>query len=521
MFTRRELLIGSGLAMALPRGSAAEPRNLSDLLETIRTRYGLPGVAAVVADKTGILANGVCGVRKMGEPGLIPPTAHWQLGSITKTFTATLTAILVQRGLLKWESTLREIYPEHVRVMASAVPGITVKQLVTHHSGFGGDVIPWEGVKETNAPNLTLSERRQHMAVLALKTKPSFPPGEKYEYSNQGYNLLGAALEKVSGKPWEELIRTEIAKPLGIASLVFGEPALERPAEEPWPHEREKQRWKPVPPVPPKMYGYFVCNPAGGVSLALPGVAKWVHAHLKGSGILDAESFHTIHTSLQEGGVPAFGVGTGSPALGRTLTHSGSNGRNFANLMILPDRGLGVFLAVNAVPPDDSPANWALWNTLLATALPGKWPTPATTPPSPSADGMIEGEALEVVRIDGGSMEFQEQASCSGKFQLWWAGAKDGNKLVVRFRVPRAGRYTIQATCAKNSDYGDATLALGNLSKRLSFKTKALRWDAVDLGDVDLTAGPHDLTVTAHGSAGQNGVACHLGLDVLTIRAVR
>ncbi len=526
MLTRREMLIGSScsiLAATLANdiSFAAEPQRLDDLLESIRKRFGLPGMAACIVNRNQILASGVCGFRKMGEKSLNPPTAHWQLGSITKTFTATLTAILVQKGQLSWDRTLKDIYPEHVAIMSPKVAGITVRQLITHKSGFNGDVIPWEGTKETNAPKLTLTERRQKAVVLALKSKLLFNPGAKYEYSNQGYNLLGAALEKVAGHPWEELIRNEIVKKVGIASLVFGEPALERPNEEPWPHVLEGQQWKPVHAVEPKMHGYFICNPAGGISLTLAGAAKWMQAHMnkeKGSSLLSAESFKTIHSTEEEGGVPAFGIGTQSPILGKSLSHNGSNGRNYANLMILPERELGIFVAINAVPPDGSLANWMLWNSMLATAFPGTWPMPAMKPPAPAANGTIEGEALEVVRQTGGRVEFQNFDNASQKFQLWWAGAKDGNKLVLRFQIPRAGRYTIEATCAKNADYGDVNINIGSIDKQVSFQSKKLQWEKITLGDTPLAAGSHDMTITAHGNAGQRGIECHLGLDVLTIR---
>ena len=65
-------------------------------------------------------------MRRMGEPGLVSPDPHWQLGSITKTFTATLAALLIERGKLTWDTTLAQIYPEHIRIMAPRVGTITI-----------------------------------------------------------------------------------------------------------------------------------------------------------------------------------------------------------------------------------------------------------------------------------------------------------------------------------------------------------------------------------------------------------
>jgi CubicO group peptidase (beta-lactamase class C family) len=264
---------------------------------------------------------------------------------------------------------------------------------------------------------------------LDVRDPLDFEPDSRSQYSNRGYNLLGAVLERVAGRSWEQLIVEELTRPLGINSVVFGEPALGDPTREPWPHVVEKNRWKVVLPVPQTMYGYFVCNPAGGISLTLEGVARWMQAHLNGekrgeqsgeraASILSTEMFKTIHTSREQGGVTAFGINSLSPALGRSLNHNGSNSRNYANLMILPERGVGVFFATNVVPPPNTPSQFLIWNTLVARALEGHWPKPSLAPPEPNARGTIEGEALEVVKITGGSLDFQNFKRISGQFQI-------------------------------------------------------------------------------------------------------
>jgi len=79
----------------------------------------------------------VCGVRRIGEPGAVAADPHWQLGSITKTFTATLTAMLVERGKLKWDTTLREIYPEHTKIMAPGIADVTIRHSSPTAAGWG------------------------------------------------------------------------------------------------------------------------------------------------------------------------------------------------------------------------------------------------------------------------------------------------------------------------------------------------------------------------------------------------
>src|SRR5262249_4103805 len=141
-------------------------------------------------------------------------------------------------------------------------------------------------------------------------------------------------------------------------------------------------------------------------------------------------------------------------------------------------------------------------------------------PPQPNAAGEIEGEALDVAHVDGGRVQFQNVPQLSGHWQLWWTGAKDGQRLLLRLMVPAQGHYVIDGTFARNRDYGDATFALGGLRARLSFRSDRLGWEAMPLGETLLEAGVHELAVTAHRNAGEDGIACHLGLDLLRFRRI-
>jgi hypothetical protein len=156
---------------------------------------------------------------------------------------------------------------------------------------------------------------------------------------------------------------------------------------------------------------------------------------------------------------------------------------------------------------------------MLSFAQPGR-PAPALAPPPPDAAGNIEGEALDVAHVGGGHIGFQSFPHLSGRWQLWWTGAKDGQQLLLRLMVPAAGRYAIDGTFARNRDYGDATFTLRSLRTRLSFRTDTLVWETIPLGEVLLQSGVHELTVTAHGNAGEGGLFCHLGLDVLRLRQI-
>ena len=89
---------------------------------------------------------------------------------------------------------------------------------------------------------------------------------------------------------------------------------------------------------------------------------------------------------------------------------------------------------------------------------------------------------------------------------------------MLRFQVPHRGRDAVDGEFCRAADYGDVTLQLGSIQKRLSFRAAQLGWDRIALGREILAGGAYDLTVTAHGNAGQNGITCHLGLDSLRLQ---
>lgn len=499
------------------------PFDLGPALEQIRRRCGVPAVGAIAVSTDRVLARGVAGFRKMGEPGLVSVDAHWQLGSLTKNFTGTLAGQLVERGGLSWDATLRQLFPEYLPVMAPNVPDITIRHLMTHHSGMvHPDPYGWPGGPEINAPGLTLSQRRQRAVPAALKGPLLFVPGTRFSYSNRGYNVLAAVLERLTGRSYEELVVREIAQPLGLGSIRFGEPALDDPNREPWPHVSNGSSWKPTQPVPRDQYGYHIANPVGGLSLTLDQCALWMQAHLRGEqagGIVSPATFKLLHTPLEQGGVPPFGVTPAEPLLGRSIWMAGTNLRNLAEYKILLDRGAAILSVINANPPNDNPHTFFLMQTALAFAQPGR-PAPALAPPQPDAAGNIEGEGLDIAHVGGGEVQFQSFRQLSGRWQLWWTGAKDGQQLLLRLMVPVTGRYAIDGVFARNRDYGDATFALRGLRTRLSFRADRLAWETMPLGETALEAGVHELAVTAIGNAGEGGIACHLGLDVLRLRQI-
>jgi D-alanyl-D-alanine carboxypeptidase len=172
-----------------------------------------PGAAAIVVlDGEEVLRKGY-GLANVELQVPNGPEMVFELGSVTKQFTAAAILMLAERGQLRIEEDVTKYlpdYPTHGRK-------ITIEHLLTHTSG-----IPIY----TALPEF-ISQMRQDIRPEALigifKDKPlEFEPGERWAYNNSGYVLLGAVIEKVSGKSYEQFIEEEIFKPLGMKDSRYG-----------------------------------------------------------------------------------------------------------------------------------------------------------------------------------------------------------------------------------------------------------------------------------------------------------
>lgn len=174
------------------------------------------GMGSLVISKDGkIIYSRAVGISHIGDKGFVPADAKskYRIGSITKTFTATLVFQLVEEGKLKLEDTLDKFYPEIPNAKK-----ITIAQMLNHHSGihnFTSDAQYY----------LSYSRRPQtHEQILSIiaKTTPDFEPGTKAAYSNSNYVLLGYIIEKVSGKSYADVLKEKITSKINLADTYYG-----------------------------------------------------------------------------------------------------------------------------------------------------------------------------------------------------------------------------------------------------------------------------------------------------------
>jgi len=320
--------------------------DLSNYLESYRQAYGIPAMAAAVVDTNCIVAIGVAGERRIGSGEGVTLEDQWHIGSSAKSMTATLVAILVEEGLISWETTLAKALPDLKRTMHPDWRAVTVEQLLTHRGGAPSNLIDsypklWERlVSHEGSP----MEQRRALVEEVTRHSPEVQPGEQYVYSNAGYAIVGGMVEVVTDTSWEELMRTRLFEPLGMTSAGFGAPGDTASLDQPRGHDK---RGRPIEPGPQADNPPGI-GPAGTVHLTIEDWAKYAQFHLHGAAgkadLLDPEAFETLHKPYGNAN-PPYAMGwevtdEAGPDV-RVLTHTGSNTIWYSMIWMPLERGFG------------------------------------------------------------------------------------------------------------------------------------------------------------------------------------
>ena len=358
------LFLGCATAPApiLPRSGDSD---LAGLLESIRVKERLPALASAIIIDGKIYAAAAVGTRKSNTDNWVTVDDTFLIASCSKAFTATLAAVLVQKGYLGWNTTFREAYPD--LDMRSEYENITLIQLLSHRAGLP------EWIGHLTSKNLTpqfmdkwWNDRQSPVTMRAkyvketVKQRLADKPGHSIYYSNSGYLMAGAMLEKIMGKPFEQLMTEELFNPLGLHTAGFGPPVKLDPENQPVGHSGVSRTVHPG-----DFPDYMV--PTAVIHISIQDWAKFILLHLgideNAAVALDANTLRTLHSppdsatwrsSAEEKG---YGIPSLNYALGwytldidnkeGLLWHPGGNTGFIAQVVVDPERKNAVLLATN------------------------------------------------------------------------------------------------------------------------------------------------------------------------------
>ncbi len=404
---RRELLAGPGALMFAAAAEKPAPstpdtitgNRLDGALRPYLALYGLPALAAAVVRDGRITAAGAVGTRRTGTDIPVTINDRFHIGSDAKAMTALLAAMMIEAGKLRWDATVAAIFPELAAITAPAVAGITLEQLLSHTSGIPGDNPAQDKlIEQSLAQPGNLDELRSWIIKGLVKQPLQSKPGENFAYSNLGYTLAGAIIERVAGKTWEELIAERIFDPLGLKTAGFGPQSSLGRVDAPLGHRTLSDGTLKAMLAGPNGDNPEVIGPAGTVHLSVLDFAKWAGWHTgsgkRGPPLVHAETFAKLHAMViamplkpdAAVGTPSqgkYGFGMGEVTLPFSpepfLFHGGSNEMNLAYVMMQPKYDFAMVMMTNRGGAKADGALKALSAALYQEY--GSTPAPAATPP--------------------------------------------------------------------------------------------------------------------------------------------
>jgi CubicO group peptidase (beta-lactamase class C family) len=343
-----------GLSAAATRAedkpdSAKINEHVAKALEVARKKFDVPGMGAIIASSKGVLSLQVEGVRKAGADVKIQPGDKFHLGSDTKAFTALLIAILVQKKVVSYDLTLEKAFPEYAKTMNPSFRKVTLDLLLRHRAGMPNDLPDWWAFSRKGTP----MQMRQNLVKAILTNKDyTVKPDEGFSYSNLGYVLATAMVERAAKASWETLLKKHVLGPLKITSAGYGQLATNKDKiDQPWGHKNDGTPVEPGPSAdnPP------ILNPSTRLHMTLSDWAKFAADQLKGAkgekALLPAEVYKKLHDvpGAKEGEAryTAGGWIVMPFRFGTLLMHDGSNTFYYAAIAIDLKRDYAILVACN------------------------------------------------------------------------------------------------------------------------------------------------------------------------------
>jgi CubicO group peptidase (beta-lactamase class C family) len=374
---RRNLIKSTGaaamlIAAARPGdGEAAGHKpavSLDRSLEPYLGRYNLPALAAAVVKAGEMVAAGAVGTRRAGTTIPVILDDRFHIGSDAKAMTSTLAAMLVEGGKLGWGSTVADIFPELAGTMDAGVKGVRLDQLLSHTSGIPSDNPELDKLvfRSFTQLELNLDELRYWLLKELLPQPLQSPPGKQFAYSNLGYAVAGAMIERVGGATWEELVATRIFDPLGLATAGFGPQARLGRVDAPLGHRLRPDGTLKAMLAGPNGDNPELIGPAGTVHLSIRDFAVWAGWNAgegrRGPALVSPDTLRKLHAPVidipprpdAKPGTPPpgrYGLGWGTATMpfspDPVIFHGGSNEMNLAYILLQPKLDFAMVLATN------------------------------------------------------------------------------------------------------------------------------------------------------------------------------
>jgi serine-type D-Ala-D-Ala carboxypeptidase/endopeptidase len=403
----------------------------------------VPGMVWGIVRDGRLVHVGFSGVQDLGARRPVDADTLFRIASMSKVFTALAILRLRDAGRLSLDAPAETYVPEmrgwHYPTADS--PRIRVRDLLNHAGGFVTDD-PW-GDRQTPMPDAEFT------ALLRAGVPFTRTPQTAYEYSNFGFAILGRIVTNVSGRPYADYIRDEIMEPLGMASTGY-DVSLGSQERRALGYRWENDAWTREPDMGPGAFGAM-----GGVQTSARDYARWIIFLLSAWPPSDEPERgpaqrSTVRELTQGSNFPQLGRRPGTPnqncpqaltygmglrvandcELGFTLSHGGGYPGYGSFMLLLPERGTGIFAFANRTYAGPSPPVWDAAAELLHAELLSPRPLPVS-------------EALAAAYRDAGAI-YQAGTLAPGR-----------NRLAMNFLMDRSADNWARELTRLKAEVGD------------------------------------------------------------------
>ncbi|RAW02894.1 serine hydrolase [Pseudochryseolinea flava] len=313
-------------------GQQTQKRKLDDLFDWLSKNDQAMGSICVM--KNGVVAyQRAIGFRtvRTGEKILANVDTKYRIWSITKMYTATMILQAIAEGKISLKTSLAKYFPQ-----VTNADSITIANMLGHTSGIHDFTHPVDSLKEKvieNDPGI----------VGKIASYPAdFFPGERVEYSNSNYVLLGYILERLEKKSYEKILTKRIADVIGLENTYYGSPTLKKVVNKAETYQYANDAWQYVDEGE---FGAPIPGPAGGIVATPTDMAKFIYSLFNGK-LLASASLAQMTTMRDMYGFGIFNM----PFLEKEgFGHGGGYLASHAMLTYYPDDKLAIAYCTNGV----------------------------------------------------------------------------------------------------------------------------------------------------------------------------
>ena len=312
-------------------------QTLCDEITAGMQRIPVPGLAVGVWHAGNEQTAGF-GVTSIENPLPVTPDTLFQVGSISKTFTATALMMLMEAGKVDLDTPIRVYLPDFQLSDESVAARVTLRHLLTHTGGWLGDYFNDFGFGD---------DAQAKMLAEIAKLPQLTPLGDVWSYCNTGFNIAGRLIEVITGQSYEAVIKELILDPLGM-NMTFFFPHEVMTYRFAMGHEVAEKKAKIARPWPIGRSGH----PVGGVVSTVADLLKYARFHMSdGSGRLKPETIKLMQTPIVTAtGLDVMGLSWFITPIGDTpvLRHGGATNGFTADFTFVPSRQFAMTTLTNS-----------------------------------------------------------------------------------------------------------------------------------------------------------------------------